>query len=70
MTGSKGFSLSGASFLRLHMESHSLINEKLREGSIAMLKKENLVVIFGVAAMLAAFSVGSSFAGNSYVARM
>jgi hypothetical protein len=52
------------------MESHSLINEKLREGSIAMLKKENLVVIFGVAAMLAAFSVGSSFAGNSYVARM
>ena len=42
----------------------------MRLGNIAKLKKENLAVIFGVAAMLAVFSVSSSFADNSYVARI
>jgi len=35
-----------------------------------MLRKRNLAVICGVAALLASLSVGSSFAGNSYVTRM
>ena len=35
-----------------------------------MRRKGSLAVVFGVAAILAVFSVSSSFADNSYVARM
>src|SRR5512137_1332673 len=35
-----------------------------------MFGNRNLAVIFGVIAVLVAFSAGGSFAGNSYVARM
>src|SRR5512136_1938646 len=35
-----------------------------------MLRKGSLAITFGIAAMIAAISVSSSFAGNSYVARM